>query len=144
MKIALNRSIGGLVLAFIGFAMFTSCSEDFPGNVESDKYTDLKSIRIVNAGASGNEVLEGQVDESTKTITFPRIDTLSDFNNIKFEAVTSDGAQLEKDVYAIPFESGDTQREIYLKVVNLPRFKEYKAIIRFKVPVYGADLASPV
>lgn len=144
MKIALNRSIGGLVLAFIGFAMFTSCSEDFPGNVESDKFTDLKSIRIVNAGASGNEVLEGEVDESTKTITFPRIDTLSDFNNIKFEAVTSDGAKLEKDVYAIPFESGDTQREIYFKVTNLPRFKEYKAIIRFKVPVYGANLESPV
>ena len=66
MKIALNRSIGGLVLAFIGFAMFTSCSEDFPGNVESDKFTDLKSIRIVNAGASGNEVLEGEVDDVQK------------------------------------------------------------------------------
>lgn len=143
MKKTLNRSIGGLMLAFVGLASFSSCSEDFPGNVESDKFTDLKSIRIVNAGASGNEILEGTIDENTKSITFPRIDTLSDFNNIKFEAVTSDGAQLEKDVFAIPFESGDTQKEVYLKVTNLPRFKEYKATVRFKVPVYGANFENP-
>ena len=143
MKMKWNRSIGGLMLACIGLASFTSCSEDFPGNIESDKYTDLKSIRIVNAGASGSEILEGTIDENTKSITFPRIDTLSDFDNIKFEAVTSDGAKLEKDVFEIPYESGDTQKEIYLKVINSPRFKEYKATVRFKVPVYGANFETP-
>ncbi len=143
MKITLNRSISGLFFAILGVATFTSCSEDFPSNVESDKYTDLKSIRIVNAGPQGNEVLEGAIDESTKTITFPRIDTLSNFENIKFEAVTSDGAKLAQDIYAIPYASGDTEKEIFLKVTNLPRFKEYKAKIRFKVPVYGAGFETP-
>jgi len=143
MKKTLNRSISGLLLAFSGVAMFTSCSDDFPSNVDSDKFTELKSIRIVNAGASGDQILEGDVDENSKSITFPRIDTLSDFENLRFEAITSDGAQLEKEVYAIPYESGDTQREIYLKVTNLPRFKEYRATIRFKVPVYGANFDAP-
>jgi len=139
MKMNFNRTIGGVLIALIGFVGFTSCSDDFPSNVESDKYTDLKSIKIVNAGAQGTEVLEGTIDEATKTITFPRLDTLTDFSAVKFEAVTSDGASLEKDVVTIPFQKGDTQKDVILKVINSPRFKEYKAVIRFKVPVYGAD-----
>ncbi len=143
MNMKLKRTIGQFFLGLVGMATMVSCSEDFPGNIESDKFTDLKSIKIVNAGASGNEVLDGTIDENTKTITFPRLDTLSDFSNIKFEAITSEGAQLEKDVVAIPYESGRTQTEIYLKVTNLPRFKEYKAVIRFKVPIYGANFDAP-
>lgn len=143
MNMKLKRTIGQFFLGLVGMATMVSCSEDFPGNIESDKFTDLKSIKIVNAGASGTEVLEGIIDENTKTITFPRLDTLSDFSNIKFEAITSEGAQLEKDVVAIPYESGKTQTDIYLKVTNLPRFKEYKAVIRFKVPIYGANFDTP-
>lgn len=143
MRITWRRSISGLMLAMIGLVSFTSCSEDFPGNVESDKFTDLKSIRIVNAGPAGNEVLVGQIDEKSKSITFPRIDTLSDFSKIQFEAVTSDGAQLEKNVFTIPYQRGDTHKDIILKVTNNPRFKEYMATIRFKVPVYGANIEQP-
>lgn len=143
MNMKLKRTIGQFFLGLFGIATMVSCSEDFPSNIESDQFTDLKAIKIVNAGASGNEVLDGTIDENTKTITFPRLDTLSDFSNIKFEAVTSEGAQLEKDVVAIPYQSGRTQTEIYLKVTNLPRFKEYKAVIRFKVPIYGANFDAP-
>lgn len=139
MKINFNRILGTLLLTTIVFSILTSCSEDFPGNIDSDKYTDLKSIKIVNAGPLGTEVLEGQVDEQTKTITFPRLDTLTDFSKVIFVAETSEGSKLEKDTIAIPFQSGDSQKDVFLKVVNSPRFKEYKAVIRFKVPVYGAD-----
>src|SRR5690606_33336553 len=114
MNIKLKRTIEQYFLVLVWIATMVSCFEDFPGNIESDKFTDLKSIKIVNAGASGTEVLEGNIDENTKTITFPRLDTLSDFSNIKFEAITSEGAQLEKDVVAIPYESGKTQTDIYL------------------------------
>ena len=143
MKMNFNQTIGGILLAFVSFVGFTSCSEDFPKNVESDKYTDLKSIKIVNAGPLGNEVLEGKINENTKTITFPRLDTLTDFSKVVFEAVTSEGAKLEKDTIAIPFQSGDASKDIFLKVVNSPRFKEYKAVIRFDVPVFGADFGKP-
>lgn len=143
MKMKLNRSIGAMIIALIGLAGFSSCSEDFPGNVESDKYTDLKAIRIVNAGEDGTDVLVGEIDENKKTISFPRIDTLTDFSNVKFEVETSEGASVENTVYNIPYQSGDTQKEIIIKVLNSPRFKEYKALIRFKVPVYGADFTKP-
>lgn len=139
----LNRFIGAVIIALIGLAGFSSCSEDFPGNVESNQFTDLKAIRIVNAGKSGTEVLEGKIDENKKTISFPRIDTLSDFSNLKFEVETSEGASLENAVYNIPYKSGDAEKEIIIKVLNAPRFKEYKALIRFKVPVYGADFTKP-
>lgn len=143
MKVNFSRLSGGVLLAFIGFIGLSSCSEDFPVSIESDKYTDLKSIKIVNAGADGNEILEGTIDELTKTIIFPRLDTLTDFSAVKFEAVTSDGARLENYEIAIPYQSGDSQKDVFLKVVNLPRFKEYKAVVRFKVPVYGADFTKP-
>ncbi|WP_312138796.1 DUF4623 domain-containing protein [Sphingobacterium sp.] len=143
MKMKLNRFIGAVIIALIGLAGFSSCSEDFPGNVESNQFTDLKAIRIVNAGKSGTEVLEGKIDENKKTISFPRIDTLSDFSNLKFEVETSEGASLENAVYNIPYKSGDAEKEIIIKVLNAPRFKEYKALIRFKVPVYGADFTKP-
>src|SRR5690606_8685379 len=143
MKMKLNRSIGAIVIALIGLAGFTSCSEDIAGNVESDRFTDLKGIRIINAGESGTDVIDGSVDENKKTITFPRLDTLTDFSKLQFEVETSDGASLENSVYEIPYQSGDTEKEIIIKVVNSPRFKEYKALIRFKVPVYGADFTKP-
>ena len=135
-----NRALGIILVVFV---VFSSCTEDFPGNVESDKFTDLKSIKIVNAGASGDEELEGTIDEATKSIMFPRLDTLTDFSAVRFEAVTSTGAVLENEVISIPYQSGDSQKDIFLKVVNSPRFKEYKATIRFKVPVYGADFTKP-
>lgn len=144
MKMNIKRTVGAVLLAFIGFAGMTSCSEDFPSNVESDLYTDLKSIKILNSGPNGDQVLEGVVNQSLKTISFPRLDTLTDFSAIKFEAVTSDGSKLEEDTFSIPYQSGDSQRDLFLKVVNLPRFKEYKAVIRFKVPVYGADFSKGI
>lgn len=143
MKMKLNRPFAALVVALIGFVGFTSCSDDFPSNVESDKFADLKAIRIVNAGASGTEVVEGTIDENKKTISFPRLDTLTNFAELKFEVETSDGSHLEKEVYNVPYASGDEKKEIFLKILNEPRFKEYMAVIRFKVPVYGADFSKP-
>ena len=60
-----------------------ACSEDFPGNVESKEFVELKSIKITNAGASGKEVLEGRVDENTKSIWFPRVEPDTDFSNFR-------------------------------------------------------------
>src|SRR5690606_26572884 len=97
----LKNSIGCMLLSLVGLTTITSCSEDFPSNVESDKFTDLKEIRIINAGPNGDQVLEGEINELTKTIRFPQLDTLSDLENVKFEAVLSDGATLEKDVFAL-------------------------------------------
>lgn len=116
-----------------------ACSEDFPDNVESSQYTVLESIKILNAGADGNTVVEGRIDENTKTVWFPRLDPDTDVSAIRFEATMSDGAKLDKEEYSFEFDEGSDSETIVVKVMNEPRFREYYVELRLNVPVFGAD-----
>ena len=85
MKVIFNISKIGFwatCICLISLNTLSSCKDDFPDNVESDKITVLKSIKIVNAGKSGNEIIEGVVNENTKTVSFPRIDPETDLSAI--------------------------------------------------------------
>lgn len=140
MKIGYNFSKIILLTVFFGLFAMSSCKDELPGAINSsDKFTVIKSIKIVNAGENGNTVVVGTVNEDTKTISFPRLDTLSDFSNIKFEAELSDGASLDKSSYSIPFAAGESEKTIVVKAQNQPRYRDYFVKIRLKVPVYGAD-----
>ncbi|RZL15311.1 MAG: DUF4623 domain-containing protein, partial [Pedobacter sp.] len=124
----------------MGLLTLASCKDDFPQAPDSSaNMTVLNSIKIVNAGENGNIVMEGVVDEDAKTVSFPRIDTLTNFANLKFEAVVSNGAKLDKEVYPVVFEQGQSEKVIVVKVTNSPRFREYLVRLRLKVPVFGAD-----
>lgn len=137
-----NIKLEMLLIAILGM-FFTSCEEDFPTNVESPYEVVLKSIKIVNAGADGNTVVEGRLDENTKTVWFPRVDPETDLTAIRFEAEMSEGAQLDKETYSFEFEEGKDEETIVIKVVNGPRFREYFVTLRLNVPVYGADFSNP-
>lgn len=128
-----------LLVALLLPALFIACKKDFPSNVESPDKVVLQSIQIVNAGQNGNTVLEGVIDENAKTIWFPRLDTLTDFSNIRFEAVTSNGAKLEKESYTWEFAEGASAKTQVIKVINNKRFREYMVTLRLIVPVFGAD-----
>lgn len=129
-----------IAILFGGVLTMVSCKDELPGAMDtSDKFTVLKSIKIVNAGPNGNEVVIGTVNEDTKTVTFPRLDTLTDFSKLRFEAELSEGATLDQETYTVPFSEGESERTIVIKVVNSPRYREYYVRIRLKVPVYGAD-----
>src|SRR5699024_6332596 len=91
---------------------FIACEKEYPKNIDSPDEVVLKSIKLLNAGADGNTVLEGTVDENKKTVNFPRLDTLTDFSNLKFEAEMSSGAQLDKDSYSVEFEEGEASKTI--------------------------------
>ena len=138
-----NISKYWMILAAIMLVSVYSCKKDFPKNIESDDAVELKSIKVVNAGASGNEVVEGVINEDKKTISFPRLDTLTDFSKLRFEAVMSDGAKLDKESYVWEFAEGASSKTSVIKVVNNQRFREYLVTIRLMVPVYGADFDSP-
>lgn len=138
-----NISKYWLIIASVMLVSIYSCKKDFPKNIESDDAVELKSIKIVNAGASGNQVLEGVIDEVKKTISFPRLDTLTDFNNLRFEGIMSDGAKLDKESYVWEFEEGASSKTSVIKVVNNKRFREYLVTLRLIVPVYGADFGKP-
>ncbi|ADY52409.1 hypothetical protein Pedsa_1854 [Pseudopedobacter saltans DSM 12145] len=143
MKSLNKMSIYGLASLFVLINLF-SCSDDFPEALDSgSNFTVIKSIKIVSAGETGNGVVEGVVNEDTKEITFPRLDTLTNFQNLKFEAELSNGATLDKEVYPVTFLEGESEKTIVIKVQNLPRYREYLVKLRLKVPVYGADFSLP-
>lgn len=142
MKRINNISIVGLFVYCLGFMSLTSCKDDLPSPMESAaNYTVIKSIKLLNTGAAGTQILEGVVDENKKTISFPRIDPDTDFQNLKFDAVLSDGAKLDKEAYSVAFAEGDAEKTIVIKVNNEPRYREYFVKLRLKIPVFGADFS---
>lgn len=130
-----------MIPASVILIIFFSCEKEYPKNIESDDAVELKSIKIVNAGAGGNEVVEGVVDEVNKTVSFPRLDTLTDFSNLQFEGEMSSGAKLDKESYNVDFSEGESAKTIVVKVVNNKRFREYLVTLRLLVPVFGADFS---
>ncbi|WP_293300353.1 DUF4623 domain-containing protein [Pedobacter sp. UBA4863] len=134
-----------LLAAFISLLAIAACKDNLPEPMDtSANVTVLNSIKIINTGANGDVVLNGIVDEDAKTVSFPRIDTLTKdpitgVYNLKIEAQVSNGAVLEKEFYPITFEQGESEKIVVAKVMNSPRFREYLLKLRLKVPVYGAD-----
>ncbi len=140
MKLKYKTSKIGLLAAFMALLTLAACKKDLPKAIDSSaNLTVLNSIKIINAGANGDIVMEGVVDENLKTISFKRIDTLTDFSNLKFQAEVSSGAKLDKETYPLTFAKGESEKTIVLKVMNSPRFREYLVKLRLKVAVYGAD-----
>ncbi|VTR37640.1 Uncharacterised protein [Sphingobacterium thalpophilum] len=131
----------GLICAFL-LTSFFSCKDELPEAADSSsKFVVLKSIKIVNAGESGSDVVQGTVNEDTKEVNFPRLSVQTDFQNLRFEAEMSDGAKLDKDAYSVVFGEGDTEKTIIIKVQNPPRYREYMVRLRLNVPVFGADFS---
>ena len=143
MNIINHISKSGFFFVSLCMIFLLSCGEDFPENVESDKFAVLQSIKILNAGVDGNTVVEGTINENAKRISFPRVDPETDVSAIRFEVGLSDGARLEKESYSFNFEEGQDANTIVVKVVNEPRFREYFVTLRLNVPVYGADFNKP-
>lgn len=127
------------LMALIAVGFWVSCEEDFPVNQESDREVVLFSLKMLNGGVEGNQVIEGRVDEDTKSVWFPRLDPETDLSAVRFEAEMSAGAHLDKESYAFEFEEGKDAKTIVIKVVNEPRYREYFVTLRLNVPVYGAD-----
>jgi len=132
-----------VIVASMMLVFVSSCTKDYPKNMDSPDEVVLKSIKIVNAGAAGNTVVEGTIDEDKKTVSFPRLSTETDFSQIRFEAEMSNGAKLDQPSYAFNFAEGESAKSQVIKVVNNKRFREYMVTLRLLVPVFGADFGKP-
>lgn len=128
-----------IIFGLLSWLFFYSCTDNYPVNIDSPDEVILKSIKILNSGSDGNTVLEGRIDENTKTIWFPRIDPETNLSAIRFQAEMSDGAKLEKESYIFDFEEGKDSKTIVIKIINNKRFREYFVTLRLNIPVYGAD-----
>lgn len=131
------------ILVILAPLLVISCKKDYPGNIDSPDEVVLKSIKILNAGADGATVIEGAIDESKKTVSFPRIDPATNLDAIRFEAEMSNGAVLDKDTYAFVFGEGQSSKTNVIKVINNKRFREYFVTLRLRIPVFGADFEKP-
>lgn len=140
------KNIGWIVCALS--VSLVSCDEDLPKaqNLEgtSGIYdTEIHAIRITNAGAEGNKVVEGSIDEESKTINFPRLDVQTNFSALAFEADLSKGAVLKEPVMDFTMDEETAEKTSILRIVNNNRYKEYFVKIRKRVPVFGADFEQP-
>lgn len=137
----LIRNIG-LVAVSLGLGL-TSCDEDYPKSHIAPYDTELLSIKIVNAGADGNTVVEGTIDEANKTINFPRLDIATNFSALSFDAELSEGAVLQESVMDFSMDEETAAKTLVLRIVNNKRYKEYLVKVRKRIPVYGADFEKP-
>lgn len=127
----------GLFLISLPLVMISCDSDDVPDTTANEVV--LKGIKLLNAGVDGDVVVEGSIDENTKKVSFPRIDSLTNLSNLRFEAVLSENAKLETEVFDFSMEEGESELTKVMKVVNGPRFREYLLTVRLDVALFGAE-----
>lgn len=123
--------------------LLVSCGDDYPSAPDSSYPTDVLTIKITNAGVSGDETVVGTVDEVNKIINFPRLDPATNFSALKVEATLSGEAQLEQTVFDFSMDEEDAFKTLLLRVKNHSRYKDYFIRVRKRIPVYGADFEQP-
>jgi len=129
----------GMMLIPFGL-IITSCeSKDEP---EVGGETVIYAIKILNAGANGNETVVGTVNENTKEISFPEIDPDTDLSEVRFEVEVPQGAVMDEETYDFTIPEGKSSITRVIAVVNGKRKREYFATIRLDLPVFGADFSA--
>jgi hypothetical protein len=126
--------------------MMLSCEDDkdYDAIDTSADETVIYSIKLLNAGIDGDEVIDGIVDENTKEITLTRrVAPETDLTKLRFEAKVSDRASLDSVTYNFSVSEGESQRKRVISVVNGLRKREYFVTVRLRVPVFGADFLLP-
>ena len=100
----------------------------------------IKSIKIVNGGISGGDMINGEVDQTAKTIVFNDVPAETNIAAVKFQASVSLGAALENDV--IDFTQGNdptaTTLTGTLKCINktekASKEETYQVTVNLKAP----------
>src|SRR3712207_150060 len=118
------------------------CGDDYPSAQEAPYATDLLSIKILNAGPDGTEVVEGTVDEANRIINFPRIDPATDFSALRVEASVSEGSALEETVYNFSMDEADAFKTLVVRVKNHNRYKDYFMKVRSEERRVGKECRS--
>lgn len=132
----------GFAVASLGLIL-TSCGDDYPKSKEAPYDNEIISIKVMNAGADGNTVLEGTINRSQNVIDFPRMDPATNFAALRVEAKLPEGAELSENVLNFSMDEEDAEQTLTIKVINHKRYKEYLMKVRKRVPVFGADFAMP-
>lgn len=94
----------------------------------------IKSIKIVNAGLSGGDIIQGDVDNTGFVVTFNNVPAETNIAAVKFQTSLSLGAKMDAETY--DFTEGNEADAMSLtrtvKVINDPKVQEYKVIMNLK------------
>jgi len=101
--------------------------------------TDIRTIRITNAGMTGIETIEGTVTGKTIEFTIP-IET--NIEAIRFAAFMSLGASFEKETYNFldGHELSDTTLTHTVKIINGINYAYYEVTLHLSEPIIVAPL----
>lgn len=127
-----------LFAAMIGLVL-VGCKPDNPDPAQTLEAL-IKSIKIANGGISGGDMINGEVDQTTKTIVFNDVPAETNIAAVKFQATVSLGAALENDV--IDFTQGNdptaTTLTCTLKCINktdkVSKEETYQVTLNLKNP----------
>lgn len=120
------RILYGLLM-IAGLFALNSCSEDSIVENPSGE-TFIYRLSIANGGLTGTDVIQGTIDEGSKTITFDA-PAETDIEAIKFASKISLGAHLDKDTY--DFSQSNT---VPVTVINGENVSTYQVTINFAEP----------
>ena len=81
------KNIGLAAIAMMMATAFVSCGDNYPDSMDAPYDTDLLGIKIMNAGAKGDQVVEGRIDEEKKEVEIPIITRIKD-NELIFDMRT--------------------------------------------------------
>ncbi len=140
-----HKILSWLLIAPLAALLYSCSSSDKDDNSQNSPIkVELHSIKMMNAGAEGTEVLEGVVDEEKKLITFPAIDPATDLSAVEFEVELSEGAKLDQATYDFTIPEGDSGIEKIIKVQNEKRTREYIVKLELDIIVYGGNFDKAV
>ncbi|MDR1090677.1 MAG: DUF4623 domain-containing protein [Prevotella sp.] len=139
----IRKYIGMFIIPYCVMMIIAASCKNEEAYDESPDLTVIYGIKIVNVGEHGDKILEGMIDELSKEITFPYIDTLTDFSKIRFEATLPERAFLDESVYDFSMD-GSSRIKRTIAVVNGARKREYYVTLLKDIPLFGADFDSKI
>ncbi len=87
------------IMAALCAVLFVGCDNNPDPNPDQETLEAfIKSIKIVNGGISGGDLITGEVDQTLKVITFNNVAAETNIAAVKFQGTYSLGAYLESDV----------------------------------------------
>ena len=122
--------------------LFAGCKPDPNNNNNDDETLEafIKSIKIINGGISGGDMITGEIDNNTKVITFNDVPAETNIASVKVQGTYSLGAKLENDVMDLTVGNDPTSKTLKssLKCVNQgeksTKEEVYEVIVNLKDP----------
>lgn len=128
------------LLTLFSAVLFVGCKPDPNNNNGSTLEATIKSIKIVNGGISGGDMINGQIDQTAKVINFADVPAETNIAAVKFQGTYSLGAVLESDVIDFTANNDDAAKTLKgsLKCVNktesASKEETYEVVVNLKDP----------